>query len=773
MANLQSENMNAVPSDERRIVVHPDYLIIDGRPRFIYGGDLNYCRMRRRWWRDRIRKLKAAGMNTIAFYCTWLCHEPRETEWNFSGDLDLAAFMDLIHAEGMFTIPRIGPFVHGEMRNGGLPQWLIDKLGDKARTNDPDYLRYAGGWYDRILAIIQPRLITRGGSAILIQLENEFGSAGSKGDDMHRGVEDADERGRHIMFFNGFLKKFNIDIPLIDINKPYPGKEKLPLVDTGGAYPSNCFGSDGEMGEVSLAWWKEHQRPRISIETAGGMFARFFDWPPYKHTNGFQGPIVKPEIIEAVMYSHLAEGYNGINFFVLNDSEYPDGTAERMLPQRIYNFQAPLTIAGNLRESYRMMKRFGWFLRSFEREIVLSQPQETWAEAISCGIPYPGVDAANGDFFEAYHKEGNGHTDENRRIPRRVRACGRVNKGLNLSESNFLIMLNARNHGTDWLRDIRVETSPHGIPCEVCQEYPKRIQMELAPQENKIMPFFVRLATGHFVEYSTASLLDRRPYGKGMQVILYSRSDATTESRCVLPGKCAVKSRNGSLIHWESPCTVSIIGVPGNDMEIVKFDSASPLRYVLMNRERAGEVWDIPSPFGPAIASSSLRFMDAQLENIQTRITLQTDESDFYCYILAPTRPELRGAFMNLQEEYDAEFGLYKATGSIDVPPPALIFRKRHQIGDLIWETTVSPDLLRPEFEDLCLRVRHDGSMAYAYLDDELISDHAFGRFLDWEIHLRDRLTRPGALRLVFQNAHDVQLTVKPVMEINAVINWQ
>ena len=45
-----------------------DYLVIDGKPRFIYGGDFSYGRTKWRCWKERIAKMKACGMNTVTFY---------------------------------------------------------------------------------------------------------------------------------------------------------------------------------------------------------------------------------------------------------------------------------------------------------------------------------------------------------------------------------------------------------------------------------------------------------------------------------------------------------------------------------------------------------------------------------------------------------------------------------------------------------------------------------------------------------------------------------
>ena len=63
------------PSNKPRTVqATADHLLIDGRPVFLFGGDFNYTRTPRREWRDRLLKMKAAGMNCVTFYITWGYH---------------------------------------------------------------------------------------------------------------------------------------------------------------------------------------------------------------------------------------------------------------------------------------------------------------------------------------------------------------------------------------------------------------------------------------------------------------------------------------------------------------------------------------------------------------------------------------------------------------------------------------------------------------------------------------------------------------------------
>lgn len=225
--------------------------------------------------------------------------------------------------------------------------------------------------------------------------------------------------------------------------------------------------------------------------------------------------------------------------YVFVDGQHCDEGEERMLPARDMNFQAPITVVGSLRESYRVVKRTGWFLRAFGQEMLGSQPNASWVSAASYGRAHPAREGT-GDLFEGYHQEAEPVPDHLRHV-RKVECLGRATRGLNLSESNFAFLLNTKVHGSQWQRDIRLLTNPTGIPCEVWQEYPKLIQMGLPAQRNKCLPFFIRLAPRTFLEYSTAELLDRRPFGKGVQVILHADADEMTETSLVLPRQESVR----------------------------------------------------------------------------------------------------------------------------------------------------------------------------------------------------------------------------------------
>ncbi|MBI4025229.1 MAG: beta-galactosidase [Verrucomicrobia bacterium] len=760
---------------EQKIAVHRNYLTLDDKPFFAFGGDFNYARTPARHWRDRLLKMKAAGMNSVTFYITWANHEPQPEHYEWSGDKDVGAFLDLIHAEGMYAIARLGPFVHGESRNGGLPEWLMQQLGPtRVRSNDPEYLAHTRRWYEEMLKIIVPRQITRGGPIFMIQLENELGSAGSKGDDIPRGSGDPEENARHVLHYYEIVRQHGVDLPIVDINH-WPGKEEKiqNLVDTAGGYPSACFACEGEIWPINQEPWAKHVRPCVTIETGASMFVRFFDLPPYQNTSSYQGPILASSHLESLSCGHIAEGVSGIHYYMVVDGQHPDDGNERMLPARDVNFQSPITVVGALRESYRACKRLGWMLRSFEQEILKSEPNSQWATATSYGKPHPGA-ARGGDLFESYHR-AEPAVDPSLAHVRKVEAAGRCTRGLNLSETNFLILRNAHIHGSSWLRDIRIETSPRGIPCETFREYPVRIQLSLPPQRSKILPFYVRIQPRTFLEYSTAELLDRRAFGaNASQLILHADANETVETAVVAERSCPVRVRGECVPLWETPNTVTLIARPGATMQINVLELERRVRIIHLERELAGDAWELESPDGKLVALSNLCILDSTCEGSPStagRALVQTQGEDFHLWLLTPRPPEISGPGLSIEATYDAEFGLYEAFGRIQFPAKTLSWTKRRKGRLLHWETRISPAFLDGA-RDVALRLQYQGACARAYLDGRLISDHYFGRFLTWEIGLRDWVRADGALRLEFEDTREVDLKIVPIIESDWQIAW-
>lgn len=153
--------------------------LLDGKPFQIKAGEMHPARVPHQYWADRLRMIHAMGLNTVSIYVFWNQHEPREGEFNFSGDADIAQFVRLAQKEGLWVILRPGPYCCAEWEFGGYPWWLLKQPGLKVRSQDPRFLSAAATYLKKLGEQLAPLQITHGGPIIMVQVENEYGSYGS------------------------------------------------------------------------------------------------------------------------------------------------------------------------------------------------------------------------------------------------------------------------------------------------------------------------------------------------------------------------------------------------------------------------------------------------------------------------------------------------------------------------------------------------------------------------------------------------------------------
>lgn len=115
----------------------------------IYSGALHYFRVPKTYWRDRLRKLRAAGLNAVETYVPWNLHEPQSGQFDFGQGgsdmedlLDVATFLKTAQEEDLLAIVRPGPFICSEWEFGGFPSWLLREKDIKVRTSDNTYMKY-------------------------------------------------------------------------------------------------------------------------------------------------------------------------------------------------------------------------------------------------------------------------------------------------------------------------------------------------------------------------------------------------------------------------------------------------------------------------------------------------------------------------------------------------------------------------------------------------------------------------------------------------------
>lgn len=168
------------------------YFLVDGKPKQLWFGEMDYFRIPRENWSKCLDHLKAMGLDGVSVYVAWISHERKPGDIDFTGNLDLDAFLTLIEEKGMLAWLRPGPYVYAELRFAGIPPWLAlehpeilacrwkeDKFqpldeGMSISYLHPIFLQYVDRWYSKVIPIIASHSLSRDGCVVSIQLCNEI-----------------------------------------------------------------------------------------------------------------------------------------------------------------------------------------------------------------------------------------------------------------------------------------------------------------------------------------------------------------------------------------------------------------------------------------------------------------------------------------------------------------------------------------------------------------------------------------------------------------------
>ena len=392
-------DMGGESPDGGSIEVNSYYMSIDGRPVIPVLGEFHFSRYPAEQWEDEILKIKAGGVTVIPTYIFWSIHEEREGEFDWSGDRDLRRFVELCAKHDMPVIVRIGPFCHGEIRNGGIPDWIFAKPLD-IRTDDPLYLKYVDRLYGEIARQLDGLWYKDGGPIIGCQLENELQHSAApwgicypgEAADHTSAVGDAEyakvgvsvqerraaawEAGeQHLRTLKALAQKHGIITPLYTATgwgnaAVIPG-ETLP-VTSAYTFP---FWSKPAMSEF-CRFKDMHRHPDYEP-------VRYVpeDYPAFCAEMGVgiqmtysRRPIVPGAAAEALMVRSLGSGSNGIGYYMYHGGSTPKrgGGTEAFfsdepmgMPKISYDFQAPLGEFGLEGKMYRNLRILHLFLADF------------------------------------------------------------------------------------------------------------------------------------------------------------------------------------------------------------------------------------------------------------------------------------------------------------------------------------------------------------------------------------------------------------------------
>ena len=312
-----------------------DHFEMDGRPFQIISGAIHYARVPRAYWRDRLRKARAMGLNTVETYVFWNLHEPAPGKFDFSGQNDVAEFIREAQQEGLFVILRPGPYVCAEWDFGGLPAWLLREPGMQVRSRNPLFMAATTQWFHRLGKELAPLQSAYGGPIIAVQVENEYGSFGKDHEYM--------EQIYHLVIDSGFDRAMLYTADGAD-ELPNGSLAELPAVIN--------FGSGDAKTEFAKLAKLRPNGPKMNGEFWDGWFDH---WGDKHHTT-------VPAVDVADLKWMLKQGYS-VNLYMfegrtsfgwMNGANIDGGNYQPTVTS--YDYDAPVSESGELTKKFYLMR---------------------------------------------------------------------------------------------------------------------------------------------------------------------------------------------------------------------------------------------------------------------------------------------------------------------------------------------------------------------------------------------------------------------------------
>ncbi|WP_433383853.1 beta-galactosidase [Actinoplanes sp. CA-142083] len=331
-------------------------LMVDGQRLLLQSAEFHYFRLPSPdLWRDILEKEKAAGFNAVSVYFSWAFHSPAPGRYDFTGVRDVDRLLRTAEEVGLYVVARPGPYINAETSGGGFPAWLKTVPG-RARSSDAGYTAAYHDWLAHINPILARHQVTRGGSVLLYNVENEYAvntdavymqdlqdTARADGIDVPITTNNCCDAGSWSSTWGSGLGA--VQIPGVD---DYPQSFECQNADT--TWGPWGAGITEKVRDDAPVFAAEYQAGAIDLNNAGYEACRNLTGVPY--TKFFQkGNMV---LSGATAFSYYM-GFGGTNWGWLGQ---PNDVYTS------YDYGAAITEARQLTAKYDEYKRQGYFLRA-------------------------------------------------------------------------------------------------------------------------------------------------------------------------------------------------------------------------------------------------------------------------------------------------------------------------------------------------------------------------------------------------------------------------
>jgi Glycosyl hydrolases family 35/Beta-galactosidase, domain 2 len=708
--NRQHKHIHAVPlvhggthPSGERISFTNYYMELNGRPFFGICGEFHYSRYPEREWDAEILKMKLGGVNIVSSYIFWIHHEEEEGHFRWDGERNLRSFVELCAKHGLYVIVRVGPFAHGECRNGGLPDWLYGRPFE-LRSNDEGYLRYARRLYGEIGRQLRGQFYQDGGPIIAVQLENEFMHAAAPWEvipkQSHEWVSSGSGGVEHMRVLKQLARESGLEAPFYTSTgwggAPVLVGEVLPLY-----------------GGYAFCPWNIDEQRRVHAPTTEYLFQNYHDndasciefAPPYppeaypfaccEMGGGMQvwyryRFVVPPISVESMALHKIAGGCNFVGYYMFHGGSNPIGLHgylnEHVAPKISYDFQAPLGEFGQVRDSYRALKLLHMFLTEFAS---LLCPMATVLPASNCAI-----------------------TPEDTKT---LRFAARVRDG-----AGFVFLNNYQDH---------VEMRDHHdlqLALEIDDAIitlPQHGGLTLKHDVCAILPFNIDL-NGARLTYATTQLVTRLEHAGATIYIFFAPEGMDGEYCFERDSLVDLTVECGEIEKDDRRMYVSV--EPGKRCLMhMKTVSGDIVTICTLTRRQALQLWKVD-----VWGQERLILSDATLLADNGMLELSSTGNPEICLSMFPAVEGLFGPDGRLEDAADGLFMDY----CVSLPAQQIPFSVT-QVSAAKAVVRLSPDAFRG-VADITLAIRYRGDVGYAAIDGRLISDN-FANGAPWEIGLR------------------------------------
>lgn len=704
-----------------RLAVNSRYLSLDGRPWLPVAGEFHFSRYPEKYWAEELGKMKADGLDVVDTYLFWIHHEEVEGQFDWTGQRDLRHFVELCGKSGLKVYLRVGPWAHGEARNGGFPDWLVKKK-IPLRRNDPEYMRYVSRYFGEVGKQVKGQLWQDGGPIIGVQIENEYGES------------NPDASSDHLTELKRLAVAAGINPPLFSITGwPERAFAEHEFVPAFGGYPDDFWSGRTTEGTANEAYLFSTKRAVGDMGAmTGGEGKSKVDLRHYPYFTAEQGggmetsyqrrPLIDADDIAALTLTGLGSGINLYGYYMFHGGTNPEGKLSTLqesiasgypndLPVVSYDFQAPLGEYGQERESFRKVKSLHLFVRAEGAELAQMAPYAPAQRP---------KDAADLSMARVM-----------------LRANG---------ERGFLFANNyVRKHEMAERKGFQVQVKLAKGAVKV-----PHVPIDVPANSYFVWPVNLDLGAGT-LRYGTAQLLSRVEIGGETNWFFFAVPGVGAEFALDAGSVAAVHAESGTVTREDGCIVVRGIGPGRNTWLEVAGKSGRKARIVLLTEKQAEQFWQVKlGGVDTALLTEADVFADGEGVHLRS-----VDRSRLAALAFMPGGKDHPGQLWQEEQRWKIaprkiEFEWAKSRDAAARPAMQMSARKKDRpqapedadfAGAAAWTLTI-PQQPMEGLSDIFVRIHYAGDEARLSAGGRLLDDDFYnGRV--WEIGMKRFL--PGA----------------------------